>query len=273
MSASTQAIKQDFSNVEPINENQKNQNLSIWNHANKTDPSATTDLQGMGYAGTGINGNWMVEKATELWGPMGDNWGIDILDDRFDQGGPIFDADKKIIVCNAIVHTIKINLWYMKGEKKCVIPSYGHTNFVYHTKWGPATENDAPKKSLTDALKKALSMLGFCSDIYGGQYENAGYKASITAEYEAEKQEQIQIEQDEKIKDLSQYIELTRSKIKSAETLKEINCYCKTAIRHLTAKQKIHVLKKIAENGILIITKEGAAYKEAIFKNQNQVED
>jgi len=39
------------------------------------------------------------------------------------------------------------------------------------------TDSEAPKKSLTDAIKKALAMLGFSADIFLGLYDDRDYVA------------------------------------------------------------------------------------------------
>ncbi len=41
----------------------------------------------------------------------------------------------------------------------------------------------APKKSLTDATKKALSQLGFSADIFLGLYDNPQYREEIGQEF------------------------------------------------------------------------------------------
>ena len=52
----------------------------------------------------------------------------------------------------------------------------------------PFTDEDAPKKSVTDALVKALSMIGFAGDIFMGRYDDSKYVNDLKAEERAEKQ-------------------------------------------------------------------------------------
>lgn len=148
-------------------------NLRIWNHAKKTDPSATKKNNASGFESTSINGIWAVQKATELWGPIGTDWGFEVLEERFDEGAPILDKESGMPLCKTVVHTVKINLFY-PGSTSGVV-EYGHTPFVYQSKYGPITDTEAPKKSLTDAIKKALSLLGFSADIYLGEFEDVNY--------------------------------------------------------------------------------------------------
>ena len=58
-------------------------------------------------------------------------------------------------------------------------------------------EDEAPKKSLTDALKKCLSMLGFSADIYMGMYDDPSYVEAVTQKANLEAEE----EADEKLKE------------------------------------------------------------------------
>jgi hypothetical protein len=50
----------------------------------------------------------------------------------------------------------------------------------------PFTDEDAPKKSVTDALVKALSMIGFAGDIFMGRYDDSKYVNDLRAEAKAE---------------------------------------------------------------------------------------
>lgn len=148
--------------------------MSIWNHASKTDPSGTKTARLDGRDVTSINGIYMVQKATELWGPVGGNWGYEIKEERFDEAGLMMFKEQP--AGNAIMHTIKASVWYKnEAGERCEVEHFGHTKYVYLSKYGPITDFDAPKKSLTDAIKKCLSMLGFCADIFLGMFDDQNY--------------------------------------------------------------------------------------------------
>ena len=66
------------------------------------------------------------------------------------------------------VYVIRAELYYPGGT----VPSYGQTIFAGVNKYGPFTDEEAPKKTLTDALTKALSWLGFASDIHMGLWDD-----------------------------------------------------------------------------------------------------
>ena len=63
-------------------------NLGIWNRVYKTDAKFTKAFSNNG-GGTSINGTYMVMQATKVFGPQGINWGVEIIEERFDNGAPI----------------------------------------------------------------------------------------------------------------------------------------------------------------------------------------
>lgn len=152
----------------------KNLNMQIWELVESTDPSATKKATFDGREQTSIKGTYMVMQATKLFGPIGIRWGYNILEERFDQGGPIMDANGAH-VCNMVMHTLKVQLWYIRDKTRAEIVHYGHTPYVTKTSYGIKTDMDAPKKSLTDAIKKCLSMLGFSADVYMGKFDDDSY--------------------------------------------------------------------------------------------------
>jgi hypothetical protein len=62
------------------------------------------------------------------------------------------------------------------------VEHFGQTTFVGKNKNGYFTDEEAPKKSLTDAIGKALSMLGFSADIYLGLFDDNKYVNDRKAE-------------------------------------------------------------------------------------------
>lgn len=148
-------------------------NLDLWKSVEETAPgyTKTGDLDGRKV--TSINGTYMVKRATEAFGPVGLGWGYEIEDEQFQPGAPI--TKDGAVIGNAIMHTLKVRLWYMQGDKKCSVVHYGHTPYIRGTHYGAMTDFDAPKKSLTDAIKKCLSMIGFSADVFLGLYDDTNY--------------------------------------------------------------------------------------------------
>lgn len=152
-----------------------NDNLRLWREVEETDPSGTRASDFEGRTVTSINGTYVVKQATKLFGPIGAGWGYEITEERFDKGGPILDRKEGTYICDAVMHTIKLTLWYMDGGERRTVTHFGHTPYVYGTSYGPKTDMEAPKKSLTDAVKKCLSMVGFSADVFLGMFDDVTY--------------------------------------------------------------------------------------------------
>ncbi|EFQ7172695.1 hypothetical protein HZV86_000292 [Salmonella enterica] len=184
--------------VQSINEMQsaEHDNLELWKNVFKTDERFTTAFSVNG-GGTSINGTYMTMIATREFGPKGIGWGVDILEERFDNGAPITRTVKgtdgnntwELIpdgvggVLTEKHHVIKIRLWYIRNSVRGEEISFGCTPYIYGSKYGPICDGEATKKSLTDATKKALSALGFCADIFMGLYDNPEYRQKNKAEF------------------------------------------------------------------------------------------
>ncbi|KKY64219.1 hypothetical protein OA40_16340 [Morganella morganii] len=174
-------------------------NLSIWKQVQRTDPRFTKPLEGAGFQGTSINSNYMFMRATEIFGPIGEGWGYEVVEEKFLDGKPLTepvlennkqvalrylrDADGSLF-CEQN-HSIKIQFWYRsKDGKSCYFESYGATPYSYQTQYGIKVDSEVIKKSLTDAIKKALSMLGFSSDVFMGMHDNPEYLIKNKLEFE-----------------------------------------------------------------------------------------
>lgn len=171
-------------------------NLGIWNRVYKTDAKFTKAFSNNG-GGTSINGTYMVMQATKVFGPQGTGWGVEIIEERYDDGAPIMRSVKQqdgsfvqeIIPNGAsgylceVNHTVKIRLWYKRCGNTGEVFAYGCTPYVYKSRIGPISDGEAPKKSLTDATKKALSQLGFSADVFLGLYDDLAYRQENDAEF------------------------------------------------------------------------------------------
>jgi len=159
---------------------QENANLRVWNMAGATPTNRIKQVELDGRTVTSINGMYMVQKATEMFGPVGIGWGWDIEEERYDEGQAIMGgADGKQELGKTLTHTIRLKLWYELDGKRGEITQFGHTVYMRKTKYGVSTDPEAPKKSLTDAMKKCLSLLGIASDVFLGMFDDAEYVESL----------------------------------------------------------------------------------------------
>lgn len=172
-------------------------NLALWKRVFKTDERFTKAFTQNG-DGTSINGTYLTMLATREFGLKGSGWGVDILEERFDDGAPITRTVKGTDGNNTWElisdgnggfltekhHVMKIRLWYLVNDVRGEEYAYGCTPYIYGSKYGPICDGEAAKKSLTDATKKALSGLGFSGDIFMGLYDNLEYRQKNKAEFD-----------------------------------------------------------------------------------------
>lgn len=158
-------------------------NLSIWQAVERTDPAYTKNFsRGGGFSGTSINATWLARRATETFGPMGIGWGVDIVAEDFLPGHALNEAGEK-----SVIHRVQVKLWYVLEGQRGEVTHFGQTTFIGANKHGLFTDEEAPKKSLTDATTKALSMLGFGGDIFMGLYDDQQYREEVTQQSLLEK--------------------------------------------------------------------------------------
>ncbi|HIE1305774.1 TPA: hypothetical protein ACXJRF_000635 [Serratia marcescens] len=173
------------------------QNLDIWKRVMRTDPRYTKPIEGAGYVGTSINSEYMFMRATEIFGPIGTGWGFDIVEEKMIAGAPmseaVFEGGK--IIGNRILrdadgsilfeqnHSLLIEFWYVLNGTKGRVTAYGATPYMYKTKRGFMADGEVMKKSLTDAIKKSLSMLGFSADVFLGWHDLPEYREENATEF------------------------------------------------------------------------------------------
>lgn len=229
-------------------------NLSIWKQVQRTDPRFTKPLEGVGFTGTSINSTYMFMRATEIFGPIGEGWGYEVLEEKFIDGKPlvepVLDERNKQVATRFLRdgdgalfceqnHSIKIRFWYIiECETRGEFESYGATPYRYQTNYGIKVDAEAIKKSLTDAIKKALSMLGFSSDVFMGMHDNPEYIVSNKLEFEiknaSEKAEDITRIRKELDEKFTKHTEVMRS----AVTANELRGIASTLTREISAHIK-----------------------------------
>jgi len=151
-------------------------NLALWNSVEKTPEVHTKKIEGKSYRGTSPKPHYLIHKATETFGPCGIGWGFTV-EERIEQGALISEGFyEKMSVA-------KVRVWYKWGVETGEVEHIGGTLFSGQYSNGKRfTDEDAPKKSVTDALVKALSMIGFAGDIFMGRYDDSKYMTELREE-------------------------------------------------------------------------------------------
>lgn len=151
-------------------------NTDLWNAVERTDPNHVKAITGKSYQGTSPKPHYLVKKATETFGPCGIGWGFNIVSERIEEGAG-----------GERMHIAHVRVWYKWNGERGEVEHVGGTQFSGTRSSGkPFTDEDAPKKSVTDALVKALSMIGFAGDIFIGRYDDSKYVSELRAEFSDE---------------------------------------------------------------------------------------
>lgn len=235
-------------------------NLALWQQVDKTDTTATKTANQGGRQQTSIDGYWMIRRATALFGPLGIGWGYEILEERWDQGAPIVvQVGETLNTVTGLTHTTKLRLWYTLNGQTGELVQYGHTPALYRSKHGASDDGEAPKKSLMDAIKKSLSMLGFCADVFMGQFDDREYREQLETEQALAKAENRDAEIEAKKTELTDYVTRHLELIKTAKSAHEVKATARTALRHLEYQKRVPVLTAIAEKGLKAIARDAEA--------------
>lgn len=148
-------------------------NLKFWEAHADIDPKFTKPITGKAYRGTSPNPQYVVRCLTEMFGPVGQGFGWDVVAEEFTPLGP------------EVLHWCRIRFWHT--DRANSFDSYGQTKAAYPASSGKfMVDEDAPKKSLTDAIIKAASHLGVAANIFLGRWDDQKYVQEVNAEYRAE---------------------------------------------------------------------------------------
>lgn len=141
-------------------------NMRVWKEVCVTDPSHTKGVS-KGRSFTAVDAQYQVQRATEVFGPVGEGWGYDVNYDFHITDLP--EPMVPYVVAYVVVwHGQKNNRF---GPVCAIHP------LVAKYRSGTQFDDDAPKKAMTDALTKALSHLGFSADVFLGKYDDNKYVA------------------------------------------------------------------------------------------------
>lgn len=149
-------------------------NMAFWLAAMKTDPARVKPITGKQYKGNSPQPYYLVERMTEAFGMCGIGWGLTILNERMER---LTETD--------VLHVALVELWYIQDGKTGRIQQVGQTKAAYHSSKGAMViDEDAPKKSVTDAMTKCMSYLGFAGDIFSGRWDDSKYIEELRDEFE-----------------------------------------------------------------------------------------
>lgn len=149
-------------------------NLDLWNKHADIDPAFTKPITGKAYKGTSPSPQYVIRCLTDMFGPVGQGFGWDVTADGWQ---PLGDE---------VLHWCRIRFWHT--DRANGFDAYGQTKALMKTKNGMMADEDAPKKSLTDAIVKAASQIGVAANIFLGRWDDQKYVAQVAEEKRAAEQ-------------------------------------------------------------------------------------
>lgn len=150
-------------------------NMDLWDRYADIDPKFTKAITGKDYGGTSPNPQYVIRCLTEMFGPVGKGFGWTVLADEFQALG------------DSYLHWCRIRFWWAdESGAHHSVEEYGQTKAAYTTSGGKyRIDEDAPKKSLTDAIIKGASHLGIAGNIFLGRWDDQKYVSEVNADYRA----------------------------------------------------------------------------------------
>lgn len=168
-------------------------NMTLWDSVLVTDPRAVKEITGKAYKGNSPKPYWLIQRATETFGPVGIGWGVTVKSERFER---LSETD--------VLHVAVVAVWYVwNGKRSESFEQMGGTKACYKTAKGSLmVDEDAGKKSVTDAMVKCLSMIGFAGDIFSGMWDDSKYVQWAAEETARRETPRVSQEQDARIQAL-----------------------------------------------------------------------
>ena len=143
-----------------------NENLSLWNRVQETDPNYTKNANVKGNKITSISPQYQILNVTKEFGSYGIQWGL--KDVSYDY---TLTQSHGLIVYTA-------TFYYPNGE---FVINNSISLFIDNAK--TKVDDNFAKKLETDTLTKAMSKLGFNADIFMGKFDDQRYLDEVKEKY------------------------------------------------------------------------------------------
>lgn len=151
-------------------------NTALWDALGKTDPKHTKGFKRAGgFSGTALKPQWVLHRLTEQFGPVGKGWGYDKPTFQVVEAGGetlVYATVGAWIGAHVDAQGEPVRFYGVGGDK--VLAKRGN---------GPFVDDEAFKKSFTDALMNAFKHLGVGADIHMGHFDDSKYVAAVAREF------------------------------------------------------------------------------------------
>lgn len=152
-------------------------NLALWEEVCNTPPNVTKPFKRAGgFQGTSVDPMYLIRRLTELFGPVGIGWNLEVITHWSEE-------------VNGVKHAyVKASLRYRlskDSEDWHTTPAcIGGTDCT-------RSADEAYKASMTDALSNCCKYLGFAEDIYTGKHDGDKYQSAPAVAPSAPKRIQV----------------------------------------------------------------------------------
>jgi hypothetical protein len=149
--------------------------LDLWNAVEAVDKSYTKPITGREFSGNSVNLTYTTRKLTEALGPAGDRWGWEVMDEKVHEYGG--EGQKNFVA----IHSVRVRLWFRRDDGTFGhIEDYGTTKLAYYAGKGAdrylKVDEEAPKKSISDAKSKLFVALGGSAQLWLGEFDRSQHK-------------------------------------------------------------------------------------------------
>ena len=222
-----------------------NENMKIWSRVDKTDPKYTKKVAARG-GYTSIDAMYQTKKATEVFGMYGAGWGLSETNFNLE----LFEST------GMILH--EAVFFYMQGTKRHEFPIHNAVKPMN----GAKHDEDWPKKVETNTISKALSRLGFCADVFMGDFDNQEYVENRVNEEAMEKAVNKSEERLKQVREYDEWLANYLAHLSSATSMNELSGLFRLIVR------KCEAVKDNA--GIIKVTKAKDIRKNQLTEQDNK---
>jgi len=179
--------------------------MGVWNRVDKTDPTYTKKVTQRG-GFTAIDAMYQAKKATEIFGMYGKGWGLSQTAFNFSM----------LEATGMVIH--EAVFFYVNDDKRYEFPIHN----AIKPMMGAKSDEDWPKKVETNTISKALSRLGFCADVFMGDFDDQDYIQDRINEEAIEKAEDKDLERVRQAQEYNEWLENHKSILSTSTSSHEL---------------------------------------------------
>lgn len=174
--------------------------IDFWKSVEKTNTQYTKTASISGQTRTSVDAQYKKRMITEKFGMYGLGWGVIADSEKYER----VHYENQTCILN---YTAKA--FYVWDGNRGELPIAAQIKESFVTKNGSGylkIDDEAVKKVRTDALTKAFTDLGFCSDIHMGKFDDQDYVRGLQAEQQIKEADEREAEQKKQYETIKAWI-------------------------------------------------------------------